>query len=449
MMNVKIMGESVQMGVLNRLYNLIFEKFDRGQTSFGVPVGPLDVSQKRTLAREELADELNLLGCALLLTPNQQDGYSFEKGENEDAPFDELEFISKNSLTSRQYIANAKECIWELDEISVEDSETVETKFHSDVLSVKVLNLLQKQCAQVLFLTGDDAGGNALWLVKEPQSFVRAALLEKGRPADAFDEVPFDKDLSSIDIDYKEFLQNSDNLSAKEMQKADSAFNKEAQRLQKLIKKWEKSADKTVGERRSECIAQTERARKNLARGVDARRSALYEAFRAGVISEYYFDKRRGQLAQGDFSKVPDLFEADALKDRRTYLKEHDLQDLDKQEADNILAMAKRKAERDKNNFFTKRFLMTRGLASEKRYEISEMKIEEQLLYRGFVSERGFVIERGYAQNISEDKGARITIDEDEPIVSANGTELLQKEPERKAEPERKIEPLERRVERL
>ena len=289
-----------------------------------------------------------------------------------------------------------------------------------------------------MLLTGDDAEGTAQWFVKEPQSFVRATLLEEGRQEDAFEGISFEHDLSSLDMDYNEFIQKQDVVRRSDIKKADEAFNKEAIRLQRLIDKWDKSAQKAKGEYRSECEYQRERAKKDLALGIAARKNAVYEAFRAGVISEYYFDKRKEQLAKGDFSRVPELFEADALKDRRVYLKDHDLQDLEKEEADSILVMAKKKAERDKKNFYIKRFLMLYGLASAKRYEISEMKIEQQLLYRGFVSERA------YMKGIQKQKGARISVDVDDPTAENKGATL--KPATELKDPYRMIEPMERRI---
>ena len=424
------------MGALNRLYQYLQKKFDESQTVSGAPSDLVEIAQKRAFTRAELADRLRLIECALLLTPNQQEGFDLQTERSEDVPFDEVEFILKNSLTARQFISNAKDCILDLDEISFCEQEEERKALHRDDLAVKLLNLLHGLCAEVMLLILDDAGGIARWFVTEPHSFLRATLAEEGREETAFDEVLFDRDLSSLPMDYEEFLHKQDVLRKSDVQKADEAFNKEARRQQKLIQKWDKSAQQAKGEYRRECEYQRERAKKELAQGVEARKNAVFEAFRAGVISEYYFDRRKEQLAKGDFSRVPDLFEAEALNDRRAYLKEHDLQDLDKDEADSILAIAKRKAERDKKSFYTKRFLMSAGIASPKRYGISEMKIEDQLLYRGFVTERPFV------QNLTEYKGARISVDVDEPMVEIEEPALGHKEKDRK------IEPIERRRER-
>ncbi len=437
-MNVKIMGDYAKMGALKSLYQHLQKKFDESQTYFGAPVDVIDISQKRALTRAELADHLRLLECALLLTQNQQEGFDLETESDEEVPFDEMEFILKNSLTTRQFIENAKDCIGDLEEISFCVEEDERRALYSDALSVKTLNMLHRLGAQVMLLTGDDAGGTAQWFAKEPRSFVHATLVEMGRDESAFDAVAFEKDLSSLDLDYNEFLHKQDVVHKSDIKKADEAFNKEAIRLKRLIDKWDKSAQKAKGEYRSECEYQRERAKKDLALGIAARKNAVYEAFRAGVISEYYFDKRKEQLAKGDFSRVPELFEADALKDRRAYLKEHDLQDLEKEEADSILAIAKKKAERDKKSFYIKRFLMLYGLASAKRYEISEMKIEQQLLYRGFVSERA------YMKGIQKQKGARISVDVDDPTAENKGATL--KPATELKDPNRMIEPMERRI---
>ncbi len=417
------------MGVLNRLYQYLQEKFDDSRTSFDAPTDFIEVAPKRAFIRAELADRLRLIECALLLTQNQQDVFDLQTDRDEDIPFDEMEFILKNGITTRQYISNAKTCILDLDEISDGDSEEESRFLHTDSLSQTLLNMLYEQCAQVMLLTGDDAGDAAQWFIKEPRSFVRAVLSEEGRRERAFDEVRFEKDLSSLTMDYNEFIQKQGVSRKSEIKNADEAFNKEAQKQRKLIKKWERLAQKATGERRNEYEYQKERAEKNLALGVATRQNAVLEAFRAGAISEYYFDKRKEQLSIGDFSRAPELFEADALKDGRAYLKDHDMQDLDEKEADSILDMAKKKAERDKKNFYTKKFLMMKGIASEKRYEISEMKIEEQLLYRRFASERE------YLRNAAEDGATRISVDVDDLSVETSGDVILREEPDRGIEP--------------
>ena len=193
------------MGALNRLYQYLQKKFDESQTVSGAPSDLVEIAQKRAFTRAELADRLRLIECALLLTPNQQEGFDLQTERSEDVPFDEVEFILKNSLTARQFISNAKDCILDLDEISFCEQEEERKALHRDDLAVKLLNLLHGLCAEVMLLILDDAGGIARWFVTEPHSFLRATLAEEGREETAFDEVLFDRDLSSLPMDYEEF----------------------------------------------------------------------------------------------------------------------------------------------------------------------------------------------------------------------------------------------------
>lgn len=410
------------MGFLKKLYELIKTEFDTNKTRLqaqGQSGAPTEI------VRRELTDEIFLLERALLMNPKQLSEFDLTKSRElyRDAPFDELEFIVKNDLVSGQYVANARECVLDLYEISTVENENESEKYRGDDLAKATLNLLHRQAAQVLLLSGDDDNGRLAWLTKQPESFVQAALIEEGKPADAFDKVGYDEDLSALDIDYNEFLHKTSSEYRKNAEyAADKAFNKQATRQKRLIKKWEKKLFSAKGEYRMECEYQKSRAEKNLSRATEARREALADAFRLGEISEYYYRQRTEQLSSGDYSRLPGLFEADDLKNRSAYLKKHDLQDLSKAEADNILLLAKRRASEDKRVFFTKKFLSERKISSATRFTISEMKIDTELFYRGF--SEGGELAGGVVEEIEEEP-TKITIDVSEPLPKGDGSFAL------------------------
>jgi len=238
-------------------------------------------------------------------------------------------------------------------------------------------------------------------------------LLEADKKADGFDDVDTERDLSSIELDFNDYLLKSGSSHTKNaVRQADETFNKDALRLQKSIRKWDKKAEKAKGENKSECLYQKMRAEKELSRSVSARKNVVQEAFRSGLITEYYYNQRTEQLEKGDFTKTPETFEVDAIKNRSEYLKEHDLQDLSKTEADEILGLAKSKAEKNKKVFLAKEFLAKNGLASDKRYTMPEMGINNDSYFRTLARGKNVNPFKGDPETVAETKQISVNLDE-------------------------------------
>jgi|GEM_PF-2246387 len=428
------------MGFLSDFYHQMINKLGMGQAPFSMREQNLGQQEQREVIRGKLAEDIAKIERALLMNPQQ---YATVSSSNDffddDLPFDELEFIIKNNLSSKQYIKNVKDCVLDLDSLSEGKSAEETKRLHKDELSQKVLNLIHKQSAQVMLLKSVEENDPVTWLVKEPASFVQATLLEADRQENSFDEIQFEKELSSLGFDYKEYLNRSLSAPSKSaIRQADEAFNKYALKQKKLINRWTRNAVKAKGEYKNECEYQKMRAEKDLARGVDARKSALLDAFRSGEIDAYYYNQRLEQLSVEDYSHTPELFEADALKNRSAYLKAHDLQDLKKDEADNIISLAKTKAEKDKKLFYAKSFLKKKSLASKKRYSITEMKTEKKMIYRGYSA--GMEM---YEEVMVETEGdpVQITVDIDE-ITGGKTIDFPNKNPKLQ------IDPLQRKVDK-
>lgn len=396
------------MGALKDMYQSIWEELGGIQVVSGASEAPFTEKLRRETVRHMVCKALFDLERKLLLNPQQEGALLLSQEEDAEAPFDELELIVKNNVLVKNHIGKIKECILDLDEIAtVEDPE--ETKeLHRDELSCKVLNMLRTQTTQVFLLTDEDENGQANWFIKQPKAFLQAVMIDNDRAQDAFADVRFDKDLSTVDLDCREYLRKSHPTSKWNAVRAeDAAFNKDAIKLIKDIRTWETRMKVATGKELEELKTKKQKAENVLAKATDARNSAIRDAFRTGDISEYYYRQRTEQLDRRDYSRVPEMFELDALKDREQYLRNHDLQDLSKEERDAIIALALMRAEKEKNIYLKKEFLAKRGLDHSDRYLISEMAINKDIFYRGFVG--------GVFQQPEEEDGARrISVDLDE-----------------------------------
>ena len=333
------------MGFLEDLYISAKKGLDLNQVPFDV---------QRTLIRPKLLNDIDIIERSLLIELKQADDSFLRTKDNSDTtiPFDELEFIVKNNVPVKQFIKRVKQCVWDLDKISTSDDQAETELLHRDALSVKVLNLLHRQAAQVLLLSGADDNGRASWFVKQPKAFIQAVLLEGDKPANPFDNVDFENDLSSLEQEYQNYLRRGGSSKRQaEICREDQTLNDQVTECRKDVQKWDKKIASEKGERLQEYKYRKMLTEKKPANLISARKAALLDEFRRCDINEYYYSQRAEQLASEDFSKVPDAFEADALKNRAKYLKEHDLQDLSKEEADAVFVLAEEKAKKSKNVF--------------------------------------------------------------------------------------------------
>lgn len=378
------------MGALKDLYQMIWKELG-GSRAFSDASEPLSRENlRREIARHGVAKEVNNLACMLLLNPRQKGSLPLYKESDEAAPIDDLELIVKNNVTAKKYVKTIKECILDLDELSAGADQAETEALHKDELSVAVLNLLHRQAAQVLVLSGADEKNQLELFLKQPKNFVRSVLLSGDRAPFAFDGVEFAKDLSSVDSDCREFIRKS-HLEKKHnaVRKEDERFNRDALKIGRVIRKLDRALIEAKGKKRETLESKKARAEELLAKSTMLRRSALRDAFRAGDISDYYYCERGEQLQNSIFTHVPEMFEADALKDKEGYLKEHDLQDLSKEEREDVCNLARKKTEADKELYFKKKFLTNRKLARSNRYMISEMFLIKERFYRGLAEENG------------------------------------------------------------
>ena len=398
------------MGVLKDLYQSVWEELGGGRANSRTSEAPFAEKLRRETVRHFISKELFNLERMLLLNPQQKDSLFLFHEEDEHAPFDELELIVKNNVSARSHIGKVKECILDLDEISTVASDEITSELHRDELTVSVLNMLRNQTAQVYLLSGDDGNGQAEWFVKQPRSFVQATLLAGDRKENAFNAVCFEKDLSTLDLDCREYLHKPHPTGRwNAIRTEDEFFNRDALKLSKEIRMWEASKKNVTGIEREELERKIARAEKVLSKATATRNSALRDAYRTGEISEYYYRQRTEQLEKSDYSRVPEMFEVDELKNREQYLKSHDLQDLSKEEGDSICALAEKRAKKEKELYLKKEFLTRRGLSHSYRYLVSEMAINKEIFYRGLAAENGL-----YEVNEKEDEVCQVSIDIDE-----------------------------------
>ena len=398
------------MGALKDLYQKIQEEVGTSQSLSATAEAPFADKLRRDTIRHLVTKALFDLERTLLLNPQQKGALFLSHEEDENAPFDELEVIVRNNVSVQNHVGTTKECILDLDEISTTDDAEETKELHRDELSGLVLNMLQRQMAQVLILTGEDANGQAEWFIKQPKEFVRGVLLDADRQEDAFDDVRFEQDLATADLDCREYLRKShSNPRWNTVRTEDEVFNRDASKLLKDIRVWETNMRSATGKELEELKRKKERAETVLAKATNARSSALRDAFRTGDISEYYYRQRTEQLERRDYGRVPEMFEVDELKNREQYLRSHDLQDLSKEEADAIYVLARKRAEREKEIYLKKEFLTKRGFCHSRRYLISEMVINKDIFYRGLATGNG-----PYKKE-EEDEVSRITVDLDEP----------------------------------
>ena len=419
------------MGVLKDLYQKIWDEIGGNQASQNMSEGSFTEKLRRDTVRVRITKELNNLERMMLLNSKQMGALSLYHEGDDDLPFDELELIVKNNVLSKNHIKNVKECILDLDEISTVEDATETTELHDDDLSKAVLKMLHCQTAQVLLLsdsnTNSSDNGQAEWFVKQPEAFVQATLIANDRKQDAFSEIHFEEDLSSIDLDCHEYLRKphvSDKWSA--IRNEDESFNKDAQKLLKDIHELDVRLGFVSGKEREEIENKKLRAENVLLKATYARGSAIQDAFREGVISEYYYKTRNEQLIKRDYKRVPEMFEEDDIKNREQYLKDHDLQDLSKDEADAICNLALKKAQKDKNIYLTKQFLTKKGLANSSRYLLSEMALNREIFYRGLATGKKQYDEDGIENS---DKVSRISVDIDEIGEDYIGMTMRQVQP--------------------
>jgi len=399
------------MGALKDLYQKISEELGNSQEVSAMSEASFAENLRRDTIRHFVTKALFDLERTLLLNPQQKGALFLSHEDDEDAPFDELELIVRNNVSVNNHIGTIKECILDLDEISTTEDEEQTKELHRDELSGKVLNMLHKQMAQIILLTDEDFNEQADLFVKQPKEFIRSVLLGSDRKEDAFDDVRFEKDLSTVDLDCREYLRKSHtNPKWNSIRSEDELFNKDASKLLRDIRMWEVSMRSATGEELENLKRKKERAENVLSKATYTRNSAIQDAFRTGDISEYYYKQRSEQLTKRDYSHVPEMFEVDALKDREQYLRRHDLQDLSKEEGAAICALAQKRAEREKGLFFRKEFITKRGLCYSPRYLISEMAINKDIFYRGLASGSGL-----YKEPEKDDTVEQISIDLDEP----------------------------------
>lgn len=399
------------MGALKDLYQKISEELGNSQEVSAASEATFTEKLRRDTIRHFVTKALFDLERTLLLNPQQKGALFLSHEDDEEAPFDELEVIVRNNVSVSNHIGTIKDCIIDLDEISTTEDEEETKELHRDELSGKVLNMLHKQMAQIILLTGEDFNEQADLFVKQPKEFIRSVLLGSDRKEDAFDDVRFEKDLSTVDLDCREYLRKSHtNPKWSSIRSEDELFNKDASKLMRDIRAWEASMRSATGEEYENLKRKKERAERVIAKATNARNSAIRDAFRTGDISEYYYRQRSEQLDKRDYSRVPEMFEVDELKDRDQYLKSHDLQDLSKAEGDAICALALTRAEREKELYLKKEFLTKRGLCNSRRYLISEMAINKNIFYRGLATGNKL-----YKEPEEEDEVRQISIDLDEP----------------------------------
>ena len=399
------------MGALKDLYQKISEELGNSQEVSAMSEASFAENLRRDTIRHFVTKALFDLERTLLLNPQQKGALFLSHEDDEDAPFDELELIVRNNVSVNNHIGTIKECILDLDEISTTEDEEETKELHRDELSGKVLNMLHKQMAQIILLTDEDFNEQADLFVKQPKEFIRSVLLGSDRKEDAFDDVRFEKDLSTVDLDCREYLRKSHtNPKWNSIRSEDELFNKDASKLLRDIRTWEVSMRSATGEEFENLKRKKERAENVLSKATYTRNSAIQDAFRTGDISEYYYKQRSEQLTKRDYSHVPEMFEMDALKDREQYLRRHDLQDLSKEEGAAICALAQKRAERERGLFFRKEFITKRGLCYSPRYLISEMAINKDIFYRGLASGSGL-----YKEPEEDDAVEQISIDLDEP----------------------------------
>lgn len=399
------------MGALKDLYQKIREEVGTSQPLSAAAEAPFADKLRRDTIRHLVTKALFDLERTLLLNPQQEGALYLSHEEDAEAPFDELEVIVRNNVSVHNHIGKIKECVLDLDEISTTDDAEETKELHRDKLSERVLNMLHRQMAQVLLMTGEDANGQAEWLMKQPKEFIRGVLLGADRQQDAFDDVRFEQDLATADLDCREYLRKShSNPRWNSVRTEDEIFNRDATKLLKDIRAWETNMRTATGKDLAELKRKKERAENVLAKATNARNSALIDAFRTGDISEYYYRQRTEQLGKRDYSRVPEMFEVDELKDREQYLRSHDLQDLSKAEADAICAQARIRAEREKEIYLRKDYLTKRGLCHSRRYLIPEMAINKDIFYRGLATGNKL-----YKEPEEEEEVSQISVDLDEP----------------------------------
>lgn len=409
------------MGALKDLYQKIQEEVGMSQSFSAADEASFTEKLRRDTIRHLVTKALFDLERALLLNPQQKGALFLSHAEDAKAPFDELEVIVRNNVSVYNHIGKINECILDLDEISTTEDAEETKELHRDELSGKALNMLHKQMAQILLMTGEDNNGQAEWLMKQPKEFVRGVLLGADRQEDAFDDVRFEQDLATADLDCREYLRkNHSNPRWNAVRAEDELFNKDASKLLKDIRAWEANMRTATGKELEELKRKKERAENVLAKATNARNGAIRDAFRTGDISEYYYRQRSEQLEKRDYSRVPEMFEVDELKDREHYLKLHDLQDLSKAEADAICALARTRAEREKEIYLRKDFLTKRGLCHSRRYLIPEMVISKDIFYRGLAAGNGL-----YKKEEEEDV-SQISVDLDEPAEDYIGMTMRQ-----------------------
>ena len=195
------------MGALKDLYQTISEELGKGEASHSETA--FTEKLRRDTVRHHVSKALFELERTLLLNPQQKGALFPTREEDASVPFDELELIVKNNVFVKNHIGAVKECITDLDELSTTDDPEETAALHHDELSHKVLNMLHAQTAQVLLLTDKDENGQASHFVKQPKAFLQGVMIAADRDRDAFADVPFDKDLSTVDLDCKEYLRKS------------------------------------------------------------------------------------------------------------------------------------------------------------------------------------------------------------------------------------------------
>jgi len=295
----------------------------------------------------------------------------------EPAKFDRAEYISKSNIDFKELRNNLnKSMIDFMKEYQNQKANGKTNNMDPDKFVKMSQQLAYEACMLKKGQKDDPEYQKLLKFVNEPIEYMNN-LIATQKGAIKFQAKP-DKveDLDKDDKNYDKFKDKNKNF-GKEIIDKDKKLNKNLYKDLKTIEKAQKQNNAELE------LSTREKIENNL----KARKEELEKEFKEGKITEKYYNERKEQLDSDNvvntFEKdkklpdVPKMFRADKFPSKKEYLASTGLEDLSKEEADTLYESEKNKAEMEKDDFLTRKFLEDKKFIDPKRPRCTKEEMDE------------------------------------------------------------------------
>ena len=375
--------------------------------------------------------------------------------------FDEMDYLAHLQETPQEYV----------DRILLEGGKTLawtQPQLMCPLSKSDVIKMMQKASIKYLLAHPElDKRSDAYKALKDIVEKGPTAIEERLRTMKGdkkFEDALKGLDMEKIDFDnldsiepsktFDKFAKSSEMKNfGEDVRLADKNANREFSNLQAQLNRAEAEMERATTDFAVDMASQKKlELEGQLEKAIADRKEQLLKDFRAGKITEEYFNRRNLQLDNGKFDNVPKMFEADELKSKNDYLKEYakrfenpsDFNELSKEEKNELYQRYVDNAKIAKHQFIAKKYLESEGL----RQKFEQKTMAERIAERDARPERaGEAPIKGDAEKAKavekKNEIEQVAIDENEPEVKE---EKLEEKVEEKVEVKEEEEKVEEKV---